>query len=182
MKKYVITVICLIAVLLCAGCGRQYDEGEDSYAERYASSGTIVDSGAVKAVCPPGWNPVDAYDYKTSTKEPAKNILEFVKGGTSVSEGKPFIRIQSWDPEVQPVYPDRNLYAEVSELATFTAGSYTWDGFTGVIDGQRFAWLYSRSNQSSLEVWLFMHTGEEVEAYVTDSDVFMVLESIAVSK
>ncbi len=179
MKKQLITAILLIGILWVAGCGRTQEE-VDTYAEQYKQYGTIVDTGTLKAVCPGGWNPVDAYDYSVSTSEKAKDVLEFVKGASSVNDGTPFIRIQAHDPEAETVYPDRNLYTDVTDLTTFTAGTYSWDGFTGQINGERFAWLYSHSDGDSLEVWLFMHTGEELQAFVTDSDVFLILESLRV--
>lgn len=182
MKKRLIAAAVLLIMLLAAGCGREKEELVDEYVYRYSSVGEIVDKGEIKAVCPKGWTNVDAYDYTVSVDEPADYIVEFVKGGASVADNKPFIRVvrhltgDAWS------VPKKDQFSDVSDVTPITAGTRTWKGFSGSVNGQRFVWLSTTSSDGyALEAQLWTHPEGEVSADINDTDVFKILESVEVT-
>ena len=182
MKGRIIALAALMVLLLSVSGCQSKEEAADEYALRYASVGEIIDTGVIKAVCPTGWTNAEAYDLTKSTRETVNYILEYVKGGKSASENKPVLRIRyhTADEGAKPL--SRDLYQDSYEVQTFTAGKYTWKGFSAVSGEERFAYVSTFSGEVFLEAWLFMHPDSEIKASLNDQDVYTVFESLIVAE
>ena len=179
MKKILSLILICVSVLAFAACGKE--ETVDTYAAAYGSKGTIVDTGVIKAVCPSGWNSVDAFDITASADETASNAIIFVKGGTSVSEDKPYIRIEYYGEEEEVKFPSSSDYDNSQDAGSVYIGSNTWTGFTASVNNHSFACLKTAdSSGGTFVAYLWMHTGEEVQSSINDDDVKLILQSAAV--
>lgn len=181
MKRIITAAAVFVLILTLAACGKK-EETVDEYAQAFAAAGEIIDTGVIKAVCPTGWNSVDAYDLNASDEKPVSNAVIFVKDGTSLADNRPYIRIVAHDAEEEPAYPDRSLYQDAVDITPFTAGSFTWKGYTAAAAGQTFTWAFSDSQGYPVEIYLWNHTGEEIHASINDSSVRLILESLVITK
>ena len=179
MKKRWIAAAAVLVFLLAAGCGKDDGELVDEYVYRYSSVGEIVDTGDLKAVCPTGWTNVEAYDLTASVSEPVSYILEFVKGANSDAADKPFIRIVRHLSDEIWSTPSRDTYDDVFDVTPVTAGTRTWKGFGGYVNGQQFIWVSASDPEGyTLEAWLWTHPDGETQASFDDTDVGKILESV----
>ena len=170
----------MMMALLAAGCGREKEP--DEYMLRYSAVGEVFDTGELKAVCPVGWYKTDAYDLYKSTSKPVKNALVFVKGGESVAEDHPYIRMVLHGAEEEFDVPDPAEYDGSSDIAPFATGNDRWTGFTARVGNEPFVWLTTSSEKGTFEVWLWTHPDGVVSADLSDNDIHMILESLTVTK
>jgi len=180
MKKLFLAAAVLALILALAACGKK-EEPVDEYALAYSAAGEIIDTGVIKAVCPTGWTSVDAFDLNASDKEAVKDTVIFVKDGASVADNRPYIKIKVHGEGEEAAGPDRSIYPDAADITPFTAGSYTWKGFSASLDGQTFTWAGSESLGYPVEVYLWTHSGEEIHASINDSSVRLILESLTVT-
>ena len=178
MKKILSILLICIFVLAFAACGK--DEAEDTYAAVYGKSGTIVDTGVIKAVCPDGWNSSDAFDITSSSSETDENTIVFVKDGTSVSEGKPYIKVTYYANDEDVKFPKSTDYDNSQDTGSVYIGSYTWNGFTASVSNHGFTCMKSTTDDGTFVMYLWMHTGEAVQSQISDEDVKLILQSLAV--
>lgn len=177
MKKFFIPVLAAILILAAAGCGNKEAE-PDAYTLRYQSVGEIIDTGELKAVCPKGWTSIDAYDFEQSSAGPVSYILEFVKGGASAADGVPFLRIVRRSSAAEYTGNNKDLYKEAYDVQPYSAGDYTWNGYSTEVNGQRITWLSTKAGEVFLEAWLYSPVEGENKAGLTDADVSAVFDSI----
>ena len=177
MKKQLIMITALIMIFVLAACG---SAEVDEYAQKYEGHGEVIDTGVIKGVCPTGWNSVDAYDLTKSSSEPLENALLFVKSGTGVDEDRPYIKIVYHKANEEYEHPSAADYDNALTIDSISTGSYVFEGFTAWSAGQQFVVLEAEAEKGTIDVWLWMHSGEEVSAAPTESDVLMILDSLVI--
>lgn len=177
IKRVISIILAAAALVSFSACGRQTPVA-DQYTQTYSALGEIVDNGVLKAVCPRGWHQAYAYNIAQSTEKPDMNVLLFIKGGTGADEDKPYIKISFHKQDSGFQALDGSGYADLQTVQPFIAGSNTFSGFTALVSGQRFAYLTAPAENGTVEVYLWMHVGSDLQAMITDSDVNSILSSI----
>lgn len=179
LRSYAVLLgMCAIYLGLCAtfftGCGERGGETVGGSIE-------IYDAGKVSAPVPEGWMAIpvkDMWSDKGDVMDPSR--LRICKGAKVEWDlfAHPYVEIIYYDSGTDMLMPPREFYRDIIELEPITAGDRTWEGFTGVADGQRLAILQTGergADQLQVTVWLEANSGT---ISLEDADVQVILAGI----
>lgn len=177
MKTRRSIIICAAFVLLIALCGCGITKVSKEYASMYHGAGEIVAKEKIVAVCPPGWTNEESYDYANKPGTPTKNTLTFVKGGSTKGQGTPYIRLAYFSKSDFEML-DGSAYAEYQPIDSTYIADKVLNGYTASVNGQKFAYLFYEDEGGVFEIILWMHASEELNAFVSDGDVALIIQSL----
>jgi len=196
MKKILILVLAMLMVVsLFAGCGdKKVDEPAktddtaadapaDDAADAPAVTGEVYDAGNVSAIVPEGWKafPVmDVFAEEEDATDP--DGIQIGKGAETEWDlfSQPYVLINYYGPDTTMMAPDKEWYDEAEDIAPFTAGGYTWEGFTAKSFDLPIAMVWTDAgdgNEYQVSIWLQLEEGGD-SISVTDADVQAIIASV----
>ena len=167
-KPAALILISMLGISILTGCG--------------GVSGKTHNTGDFSVFVPEGW---EIMTFKDSAGQEVSNIVGLYKGDLDKASygNAPAIQIQ--------IYPEgkgfsgnnsRSRYKEVQDLAPFTVGDFTWEGFTYTAEPFRsdykptVAIIWTDIGPDKMQVGLWMDT-ESGKITFDDKDVQSILES-----
>lgn len=176
-----------MAMLMCvgilAGCGSDNGSPEKVKGEMY-------DAGEVSALVPEGWLGCGVEDTLTAVPEGEDPVMltdriKIIKGGEDPSDifTKPSVDIDYFGPDTEMLNLDswKDMYDDVSDIEPFTAGNYTWTGFTGSALDEPLAILWAEDGDDQYQVVIWLEK-EGTSISIDDADVRAILASVKPSK
>jgi len=200
------TLALLLALVMClallAGCGQdkkneeadkpaqsdqkdtdekpeEKDEPKDETAEPDVK-GEVYDTGEFKAVVPEGWAAFAIIDtFSENLDQIDSSCFNIIKDGKSDLDlfTNPYVRFDYYGPDITMMRPSSDWYENVEEVAPFTVGLHTWEGFTGDSGYGRMAILWAEEGdyQYQATVWL---VAESETITLENEDVLAILGSV----
>lgn len=170
MKKShpLLLVLSLLLMLSLCACQKPVESEPTP-----AITGSVVDAGHVRALCPTGWLSIPVHQIDG---EQDANSLLFVKGASSPenTSGCPTLHINYYETAEENLN-NRSFYTNTKDIA-FQVGDQEWTGFTGYFFDYA-AGVFAPSNDSSIEIEINF-SGAEGDIALTDADFQAILASI----
>lgn len=183
MKK-VLTWLLVVSMFFCfTACGSEEEVPNITPNDETpaAITGETYNAGNVSALKPDGWMAVPTMDmWSDDPNATDPDQFTLVKDGKSEFDvlSKPNIQVIHYEPESMMV-PSKDLYEGAQDLAPITAGSLTWEGFSGKdFMGNSLIILWSTNaagHQFQLNIFNETDAGKFL---LTDADVMAILESV----
>ena len=176
-RTFTIILVFMLCISMLAGCGSK-DNGDKP--ENPADSGNNVETaekahstGAFSFIVPKGWLEIPF----SLNGEPNPKAAGIYKGAKSEFDmiTKPGIQINCPSSGAR-ISANKNSFSNVSELTPLKLANYTWEGFTGEINGVPHAILWDTGKKDDFQVTVCLEQGEKIS--LTDADVLSILASI----
>ncbi len=185
MKRLLLLTLTLIFCLtLFAGCGGGKESENPGSGGEAMDKGTVFDAGEVCVSVPDGWKAFNVYDMFAEDPNTIKPTdVRVIKGGESDADilTNPYVEIVYYGPSKDLVPPTKDFYDEATDIEPFTAGGYTWEGFTALSFDTPLALLWTSDGdiQYQANIWLEASDGK-IE--LDDADLIAILASVKPSK
>ena len=187
MKRITALITAAVMMVSLSACGNKTEEVQLTPEQLYGMSGVLVDNGVFNAFCPEGWTDEPQYTLEQQTEASLMtDVLQFVKEDSEEEASEsdtdaPFIVIQYVPVKEDLIAPDSSYYNEVERVAAFTTGGYNWSGYYAYVEGHKFAYLTTSTDEAqyAVTVWL-QNDGSGVT--LEDDDVKAILSSIALTE
>lgn len=175
MKKLLALLLALMMVFALSACG-----DSDASATPEEVTGETYNAGNFSVLVPDGWTayPVmDVWSDDANATDPDK--VNIGKGTSSEFDlySKPYMQIVHYDPDTT-VLSAKEFYDNVVDIAPFTAGGLSWEGFSGESLGSAITVL-SATNADGHQFQVNMYTQGKISQ--SDADVLAILGSIVMA-
>lgn len=181
MKKLIALLLALAMPLCFAACGDEgSSEGGDSGAPAEIT-GTTTDAGNFTVLVPEGWKAFPVVDIWSEENANDPDQLNIVKGGQTDFDllSKPYIQIVHYGPETDLLTPSKDFYDMAADVASFTTGTLTWQGFSaeGMLGSSLILLWTGEAGAHQYQINVYDKT-DAGQITLTDADVQAILASI----
>ena len=185
MKKLLALLMAGMLLFSMAACGGdETAEGGNDGGETAQSE--VYDAGNVSVAVPSGWKAFEVKDtFGADPNAADPDLIEIAKDAETEIDlfTNPYIKISYFGKETTMMGISKDIYDGAADVAAFTAGSLTWEGFTASVSENTMAVLTAVDEatgaQFQAEVWLKTSAGE---ISLEDSDVLEILGSVKEAK
>lgn len=160
------------------------DDPVEDPANAPAVSGDMYHTGNFGAIVPDGWMafPVeDLFADQEGTLDP--DALKICKGGETEWDlyTKPYVQITYYGKNAELWPPTKDWYDDAVDIESFTAGNFTWQGFTATSFDMPMTILWGINGEDEYQITIWTQQSDDGEVIShTDADVLAILASLTI--
>lgn len=156
------------------------DEPADTPADTAEVAGEMFNAGNFSALVPEGWKAFPVEDlFADEEGAISPNSLSICKGGETDWDlfSKPYLDIDYYGESSELWPPTKDWYDDAKDIESFTAGNFTWEGFTATSYEQPMIILWGINGDDEYQVTIWLNEGTISH---TDADVLAILASLTI--
>lgn len=141
-------------------------------------AGEMYNAGNFSALVPEGWKAFPVEDiFADEEGAISPNSLSVCKGGETDWDlfSKPYLDIDYYGENSKLTPPAKDWYDDAEDIASFTAGNFTWEGFSATSYEMPMIILWGINGDVEYQVTIWFNGGSISQ---TDADVQAILASL----